>query len=94
MPLHKTLFAYAFAILRDERDAEDCLQEAMTLLWDRRSRLSEIQNPEGYICVTVKHIALNMAARKDRPLVNFGDRPPDVADLDLLLKYRLKGKTI
>ena len=63
MPLHKTLYAYALTILRNESDAEDCIQEAFTRLWENRGRLSEIENVAGYATVTVKNIALSMVSR-------------------------------
>ncbi|MEZ3551741.1 MAG: sigma-70 family RNA polymerase sigma factor [Muribaculaceae bacterium] len=80
MPLHKTLYAYSFAILGDENDAADCLQEAMTKLWENRRRLDEISNLEAYATVTVKHIALSMASRRQRLASAFGDDLPDIVD--------------
>ena len=80
MPLHKTLFAYALAILRDESDAADCLQDALTRLWENRSRLEEIDNIAAYATVTVRHIALSMASRSRSNISPFGDDPPDIAD--------------
>lgn len=80
MPLHKTLYAYALAILRDESDAADCLQDAFTKLWENRKRLEEVDNVAAYATVTVRHIALSMVSRTKRPITAFGDDPPDVAD--------------
>ena len=58
MPLHKTLYAYALTILRDESDAQDCIQDAFTRLWENRDRLGKIDNIGAYAMVTVKNIAL------------------------------------
>lgn len=82
MPLHKTLYAYAFAILRDENDAADCLQESFTRLWENRSRLATIENVEAYATVTVRNIALTMAKRHNSRISPFGDDPPDMPDPD------------
>ena len=60
MPLHKTLYAYALTILRDESDAQDCIQDAFTRLWENRNRLGKIDNIGAYAMVTVKNIALTM----------------------------------
>lgn len=80
MPLHKTLYAYALTILRNESDAEDCIQEAFTRLWENRGRLSEIENVAGYATVTVKNIALSMVSRS-RPAFDAIDGSiPDIAD--------------
>ena len=62
MPLHKTLYAYALTILRDESEAQDCIQEAFTRLWENRNRLEKIDNISAYATVTVKNIALTMAS--------------------------------
>ncbi len=80
MPLHKSLFAYALAILHEESDAADCLQDALTKLWENRSRLKEVDNPAAYATVTVKHLAISMAARKQALTDPYGDSPPVVAD--------------
>lgn len=80
MPLHKTLFAYALAILHDESDAADCLQDAFTKLWENRSRLEEVDNIAAYATVTVRHMALSMASRSRHSVSSFGDDPPDIAD--------------
>jgi len=80
MPLHKTLYAYALTILRNESDADDCIQEAFTRLWENRGRLSEIENVAGYATVTVKNIALSMVSRS-RPAFDAIDGSiPDIAD--------------
>lgn len=81
MPLHKTLYAYALTILRDESDAADCVQEALTRLWENRNRLSKIDNLNGYATVTIKNIAVSMAAKTTRsnPAI-MADEPPDIAD--------------
>lgn len=80
MPLHKTLYAYALTILRNESDASDCIQEAFARLWENRDRLEKVDNPGAYATVTVKNIALTMAARSRLSFAAFGDDPPDISD--------------
>lgn len=80
MPLHKTLYSYAFSILGDENDAEDCLQESYTKLWENRSRLEKVENIAAYATVTVKNIALSMVTRTKMRTSPFGENPPEVAD--------------
>ena len=80
MPLHKTLYAYALTILKDESDAQDCIQEAFTRLWENRHRLENIDNVSAYATVTVKNIALPMVSRSRNSFSPFGDDPPDIAD--------------
>lgn len=80
LPLHKTLYAYALSILRDESDAEDCLQEAMSRLWENRARLKKVENVAAYATVTVKNIAISMANRSRNTVAFFGDDPPEIPD--------------
>lgn len=83
MPLHKTLFAYAFSILHDENDAADCVQEALTKLWLGRDRLENIGNVAAYASRTVRNLALNMASRSPSCVSPFGDSPPEIPDSSL-----------
>lgn len=80
MPLHKTLYAFALSILHDEHDAEDCLQEAFTRLWKNRQRLADVGNVKAYAIVTVKNIAVSMAAVRPQQIAFIDDEPPDIPD--------------
>lgn len=80
MPLHKLLYAYALTILHDESDAEDCIQEAMTRLWENRDRLDKVDNVSAYATVTVRNIALTMSSKARYAVTTFGDDPPDLSD--------------
>lgn len=68
MPLHNTLFAYALAILQNESDAEDCMQEALTRLWEHRKQLKKVNNVSAYATATVRNIAFSMATRAGKKL--------------------------
>lgn len=83
MPLHKKLYACAFAILRNESDAADCIQDSFTRLWENRRRLAELDNVAGYAIMTVRNIALNMASRRPQVAENNGKDLPDVPDSSL-----------
>ena len=80
MPLHKTLYAFALSILHDEHDAADCLQDAFTRLWENRGRLEKVDNLKAYAIVTVKNIAISMAAKNNQARLSTDDEPPDIAD--------------
>lgn len=80
MPLHTTLYAYALAILRNESDAADCMQEALTKLWENRNRLSKIDNIKAYATITVRNIAVSMYAKTVAKSLSSDDRLPDMAD--------------
>lgn len=80
MPLHKHLFAYALSILGNESDAADCMQEALTKLWENRQRLAEIENVQAYATVTVRNIAVNIISRQRRFIERSSPPPPDLSD--------------
>lgn len=80
MPLHKTLYAFALSILHDEHDAADCLQETFTRLWENRHRLADVGNVRAYAIVTVKNIAISMAAHRPQQVATIDDEPPDIPD--------------
>lgn len=63
MPMHKMMFACAFAILRDKDDAADCVQEVFTKLWFNRHRLRAIDNIQAYARSTVRNVALTMSTK-------------------------------
>lgn len=81
MPLHKTLYAYALTILKDESEAADCLQEAFTKLWEHRHRLDEIGNHAAYAAAIVRNTAVTMAGRQSRRASSYGSELPEVEDI-------------
>lgn len=80
MPLYKTLYAYALTILHDESDAADCLQDSLSRLWENRQKLSDVGNIKAYAIVTVKNIAITMAAKASQKGSRLDDEPPDISD--------------
>lgn len=80
MPLHKTLYTYALTILKDEGDAQDCIQEAFTRLWENRNRLENVDNVSAYATVTVRNIAITMASRAKATFSSLNDGPPEIPD--------------
>ena len=45
----KKVFAVAFKMLKSETEAEEIIQEVFLSLWRARGRISDVENPEGYI---------------------------------------------
>lgn len=79
MPLKKPMYALAYSLLRSESDAADCLQEAYTRMWEKRDRLKDMENPEGYCMVTVRRIAIDMIRHRGKDEAGIsGDPPPDI----------------
>jgi len=55
---------YARSFADDVATAEDLVQEAFVRLWDRRASLTADISLHGYLCRTVRNLALN--SRRDR----------------------------
>lgn len=80
MPLHKKLYACAFAVLKNESDAADCIQEAFTKLWENRRKLKGMENVAGYAAAAVRNIALNMVTRRNPSFTQGQEEMPDIPD--------------
>lgn len=65
LPLYSFLYGYAFAILRNESEASDCLQDAFCRLWEIRDRLGRISNYKGYCIIIVKRMAIDFLRKRD-----------------------------
>lgn len=60
LPYHRKLYGVALRLLENEEDAEDVVQEAYLKLWDKRSTLSIIQNPEAFCTTLVKNLCFDL----------------------------------
>lgn len=70
MPLYEKMYGYALAILRNENDAADCMQDSFTKLWENRQRLKMIENQAAYCLITIKRTALDQLRRKNVSMVD------------------------
>jgi RNA polymerase sigma-70 factor (ECF subfamily) len=61
--LHKKLYRVAYAILENEQDAEDIVQETYCKLWDKRKQLASVENPEAYSVTIVKNLCMDSINR-------------------------------
>ena len=57
--LHGKLYRVAFAILENEEDAEDIVQETYCKLWDKRQQLTAVESPEAYSVTIVKNLCMD-----------------------------------
>jgi len=60
------LFVYARKILRDDEDAEDCVQEVLTYIWNKRNELIVTSSVTSYLFTSVRHRAIDIINRKKR----------------------------
>lgn len=66
-PFEEQMLQSIGRIVRDADRAEDTLQEAVTKLWDGRTRLASHPNPRAYVlsvCLSVAHDALRRLKRQ------------------------------
>ena len=55
LPFHVKLYRIAFALVGNQEEAEDIVQEVYSRLWERRDELAAVRNPEAYAITLTKH---------------------------------------
>lgn len=58
-PFHTKLYRIAYALLNNPADAEDILQEAYYKLWNKRSELIIIKQPEAFCVTLVRNLCMD-----------------------------------
>lgn len=58
-PFHSKLYRIAYALLKNTGDAEDILQDAYYKLWNKRSELITVQQPEAFCITLVKNLCMD-----------------------------------
>mgnify|MGYP001432667127 FL=1 len=56
---HPKLYRIAFALVGNQEEAEDIVQEVYSRLWERRDELAVVRNPEAYAITLTKHFCLD-----------------------------------
>lgn len=59
LPFHPKLYRIAFALVGNQEEAEDIVQEVYSRLWERRDELAVVRNPEAYAITLTKHFCLD-----------------------------------
>ena len=60
------LFICARKILRDDEDAEDCVQEVLTYIWNKKNDLVITSSVTSYLFTSVRHRAIDIINRKKK----------------------------
>jgi RNA polymerase sigma-70 factor (ECF subfamily) len=58
-PFHPKLYRIACALLNSAADAEDILQDAYYKLWNRRTELNDILQPEAFCVRLIKNLCVD-----------------------------------
>ena len=59
LPFHAKLYRIAFALVGNQEEAEDIVQEVYSRLWERKEELAAVRNPEAYAITLTKHFSLD-----------------------------------
>lgn len=64
--LYKKFFPFTVSLIKSDTDADDILQEVFLKIWLRRSTLTTIENPSGWIYTVIANTASNHLRSKIR----------------------------
>jgi RNA polymerase sigma-70 factor (family 1) len=56
---YKRLLNFAFQYVRNKEIAEEVVSDVFIKIWNKRTELSRIENPEAYLFISVKNASLN-----------------------------------
>ena len=54
------LYRVAYALLHNQQDAEDMVQETLVKLWRDAERIDRLQNPQGYVLRTLRNACVDL----------------------------------
>lgn len=66
LPHYRSMYRVALAIIGNEDDAQDAVQETITRLWSKRNSLGDIDNHEAYCILVTKRQCIDMIRRSNR----------------------------
>ncbi len=64
LPHHSMMLAEALRLLKNRDEALDCLQDAVTSLWNSKSKLTSVGNIKAYCIKSVSNRALEMLRQR------------------------------
>lgn len=59
LPCYKRMYATAFGILRNQDDASDAVQDAISALWQKHPSLPVPENPQAFCSRTVRNVCID-----------------------------------
>ena len=85
--LRRKFLGMAMAILPNEEDAADALQDAFCKLWPRRDTINDEAKAEALTGITVRNICIDRTRKRELPTVPL-DEEHDTVDNDTTYKER------
>lgn len=80
---HRQLFLLALQYLKDEKLAEDAIQDVFLKVWEKRDELDTSRSVKGFLFTTLKNHVLNMIRNRKRRIANTveaGNRKPAIVE--------------
>lgn len=80
---HRQLFLLALQYLKDEKLAEDAIQDVFLKVWEKRDQLDFSRSVKGFLFTTLKNHVLNMIRSRKRRIANTieaGNRKPGAVE--------------
>lgn len=66
LKIEKLLYHISYALLRNESDCEDAVQEALLRAWQKRDTLRDMGAFRGWLCKIVANTCMELLRRKQR----------------------------
>ena len=85
--LRRKFLGMAMAILPNEEDAADALQDAFCKLWPRRDTINDEAKAEALTGITLRNICIDRTRKRELPTVSL-DEEHDTVDNDTTYKER------
>ncbi|SEW03626.1 RNA polymerase sigma factor, sigma-70 family [Chitinophaga sp. YR573] len=76
---HKRLFIEAFAILGNEKDARNIMQEAFILLWSKKEKLDISNCLKAYLSKVIRNKSIDLIRKKNRTHHNLWSENKELA---------------
>ncbi|MBE6305598.1 MAG: RNA polymerase sigma factor [Bacteroidales bacterium] len=92
LPLYPRLFNAAYALLANEDDAADIVQDTMVKLWNQRDMLSEVKSPTAFALTMLRNIAIDTLRNQkptEQPEDNLVYHIPEEPDTETFIRHAI-----
>ncbi len=64
VPVKDKLYRFALRMVNDREEAEDIVQDVLMKVWDKRSSLDQVQNPEAWCMTLTRNLSIDRMRSK------------------------------